>query len=139
MRRGFGLLWVLVSAIIIATVGLIAFQAGWSDGFAQHVPAAADGAPYPYPYYYGGPHFFGFGWIFGLLFFLFILFVFARIARFAMFGRSRGWGYGPGWKHQGGGVPPAIDERMKEWHQRAHGEAQSGTPATPPPPPVPDK
>jgi hypothetical protein len=140
MRRGFGLIWVVVSAIIVATVGVIAYQAGWSDGFAQHVPeGTAAAAPALYPYYgYYGPHFFGFGWIFGLLFFLFFLFVIFRIARFATWG---GRGYGRGWGHYGGGVPPAIDERMRDWHSKAHGE-QPSAPATgssPPPPPPPDQ
>lgn len=135
MRRGFGLIWVLVTAIVIATVGVIAYQAGWSDGFAQHAPSAAVGTPYPYPYYYGayGPHFFGFGWIFGLLFFLFFLFFLVRLARFGRWGG--GWGHGgPGMHSHGGGVPPAIEERMKEWHQRAHGEPPAPTSGTPPPP-----
>ena len=121
MRRGFGLIWLVVTVIIVATVGVIAYQAGWSEGFGQHLPAA-DGTTgvAPYPYYYGyGPHFFGFGWIFGLL--------------FGMWGGRGGYG---GWKHHSsGGVPPAIDERMREWHQRAHGEQPSQSPGTPPPPP----
>jgi hypothetical protein len=136
MRRGFGLVWLVVTAILLATVGVIAYQAGWSEGFAQHVPEAT-GAAAPYPYYYGyGPHFFGFGWIFGLLFFLFIVFVLFRIARFAMWGgRGGGMGGYGGWRHHGGGVPPAIDERMRDWHQRAHGEQASPPPGSPPPPP----
>jgi hypothetical protein len=137
MRRGFGLIGVVVSAIIIAIVGVIAYQAGWSDGFAQHLPAGtAAAAPGLSPYYgYYGPHFFGFGWIFGLLFFLFFLFVIFRIARFAMWG---GRGYGRGWGHYGGGVPPAIDERMREWHSKAHGEqASAPAPGSSPPPPPP--
>jgi hypothetical protein len=141
MRRGLGILSLLVTVIIIAVVGVIAYQAGWSDGFAQHVPQGTT-AMAPYPYYYGyGPHFFGFGWIFGLLFFLFLGFIFFRIVAFGFFGWRGGWG---GWGHggrgmggYGGGVPPAIEERMREWHQRAHGETPSSTP--PPPPPAPDQ
>src|SRR3954465_11221057 len=112
MRRGFGIFALVVTAIVIAVVGVIAYQAGWSDGFAQHVPQGTP-APGPYPYYgYGfGPHIFGFGWIFGLLFFLFIGFIFFRVVAFGLFGGRRGWGYG-GWGHHGGGVPQAIDERM---------------------------
>ncbi len=85
MRRGLGFLGLLVTIVIVAVVGVIAYQAGWSDGFAQHLPeagAAAAPAGY-YPYYYGGPHFFGFGWIFGLLFFLFFIWLLFRIAGFA--------------------------------------------------------
>lgn len=129
MRRGFGLLGLLVTIVIVAAVGVIAYQAGWSDGFAQHAPAAGTATPAGgfYPYYYG-PHFFGFGWIFGLLFFLFFLWVIFRIAGFAMWGRR--WGYGGGW-HQ------FRDERMREWHDRVHsGQSGSGSQGPPPPPPT---
>ena len=126
MRRGIGFLWVALTGILLAIVGVVAYQAGWSEGAATHV---SDGVAAAVPYYYYGPHFFGFG-IFGFLFFLFLLFVIFRIARF-----GRGWGgyYGGGWKggygpRHGGGIPPAIDERMQEWHRRAHGEP---TPAPP--------
>jgi hypothetical protein len=127
MRRGFGFLWLAVTSVLLVLVGVVAYQAGWSEGAATHL---ADGAAPAVPYYYYGPHFIGFGF-FGFLFFLFLLFVLFRIARF-----GRGWGYGGGgwgyrgWKGgygggQGGpgsGIPPAIDERMQEWHRRAHGE-----------------
>ncbi|HET7467298.1 MAG TPA: hypothetical protein VFL29_11575 [Candidatus Dormibacteraeota bacterium] len=129
MRRGFGLLGLLVTIVIVAAVGVIAYQAGWSDGFAQHVPAnaTAPAAGY-YPYYYG-PHFFGFGWIFGLLFFLFFLWVIFRVIGFGLWG-MRGYRGGPGGWHQ------FRDERMREWHDRAHsGESGSGSQAPPPPPP----
>ncbi len=127
MRRGFGFLWVALTTIVLVIVGVVAYQAGWSEGVATHV---SDGTAAAVPYYYYGPHFFGFG-LFGLLFFLFLLFVLFRIASF-----GRGWGYG-GWGYRGGwggygygrgGIPPAIDERMQEWHKRAHGEP---TPAPP--------
>ena len=69
MRRGFGIIGLVLTLIVIAAVGVIAYQVGWSDGFAQHVQAATNGgttavAPYPYGYgWYGGPGFFhiGFG------------------------------------------------------------------------------
>lgn len=145
MRRGLGLFGLVATIILIAIVGVIAYQVGWGDGFAQHVPQAvpADGsttAPAQYyPYYYGyGPHFFGFGWIFGLLFFLFVGFFFFRVLAFGLFGWRRGWGYGGrGWGMHGGGIPPAIDERMRDWHQRAHGEQPTGS-TPPPPPPAPE-
>jgi len=124
MRRGFGFLWVVLTGILLALVGTIAYQAGWSAGVATHV---ADGAAVAAPYYYGGPGFFGFGFLW-FLFILFLIFVFFRIARF-----GRGWGYG-GWGHRygygpgKGGIPPAIDERMQEWHKRAHGEPAPAPP-----------
>jgi hypothetical protein len=134
MRRGFGFLALVVTVVIIAVVGVIAYQAGWSDGFAQHVPeAGSTAAPAAYYPYYYGPHFFGFGWIFGLLFFLFIFWLLARLVfgfgRWGRMGRM-GPGYGGGW-HQ------YRDERMKEWHDRVHsgqgGQSESQSPPPPPP------
>jgi hypothetical protein len=132
MRRGFGFLWVALTSILLVGVGVIAYQAGWSEGAATHV---VNGVTTTVPYYYDGPHFFGFGF-FGFLFFLFLLFVLFRIARFGRgWGRGgwghRGWGPGGYYGGQGGGVPPAIDEKMQEWHKRAHGEQ---TAPVPPPP-----
>jgi hypothetical protein len=123
MRRGFGLLWVVLTGILLAAVGVISYQAGWSAGVATHLPEGAAAAAVPYYYY--GPHFFGFGflWFFGFLFFLFLVFGLFRAAKF---GRM-GWGYG-GPRH-GHAVPPAIDERMQEWHKRAHGEPAPAPPA----------
>jgi hypothetical protein len=121
MRRGFSLLWVVLTGVIAAVVGVASYQAGVST----QLPA---GAALPPQYY--EPHFFGFG-LFGILFLLFLVFLLARIFSFGRWGGGRGgWGHG-GWKHSGysGGVPPAIEERMQEWHKRAHGEQ----PATPPP------
>jgi hypothetical protein len=133
MRRGFGLVGLVVTAILLVIVGVIAYNVGWSDGASTHLPAGTAVAP---PYYYGyGPHAFGWGFgIFGFFWFLFIVFGLFWLFRIAFFGRRMmggGWGHGRGW--YGHGMPPAIDERMQEWHKRAHGEQPSGT--TPPPPP----
>ena len=134
MRRGFGIVGLVLTLIVIAVVGVIAYNVGWSDGVAQHLPAGtsapAPGAYYPYYGYYG-PHFFGFGWIFGLLFFLFFLWLIFRVA--FGFGRwGRGWGYGgrmgPGGWHQD------REQRMREWHDQVH-SGQSGSQTPPPPPP----
>src|SRR5260370_4478251 len=135
MRRGFGVLWLALTSIFLVSVGVVAYQVGWSDGAATHV---ADGAAAAVPYYYYGPHFFGFG-LFGFLFFLFLLFVIFRIAAFGRgWGYRGGWGKGYYWGPPAGGagglrgrrIPPAIDERMHEGHKRAHRQ--------PPPPPPPD-
>ena len=118
MRRGFSLLWVVLTLVIAAVVGVLSYQAGVST----QLPV---GAALPPNYY--EPHFYGFG-LFGFLFLLFIFFLLLRVFTFGRWGG----GYG-GWKHRGyggGGVPPAIEERMQEWHKRAHGE-----PAPTPPPP----
>ena len=116
MRRGFSLLWVVLTLAIAAIAGVLSYQAG----VATQLPT---GAAIP-PYYYE-PHFGGFG-LFGLLFLVFIFFLLFRIFSFGRWGGGHG-----GWKRHGygGGVPPAIEERMQEWHKRAHGEP---TPAPPP-------
>ena len=122
MRRGFSFVWVVLTGVIAAIVGVVSYQAGVST----QLPA---GAALP-PYYYE-PHFVGFG-LFGILFLLFLLFLLFRVASFGRRGwGGGGWGHGGGWKHGGpsGGVPSAIEDRMQEWHKRAHGEQT----ATPPP------
>lgn len=136
MRRGFGLLGLLVTVILLVIVGAIAYNIGWSDGVNTHLPAATNSGGAPYPYYYGyHPFGFGFG-LFGLFWFLLIIFGLFWLFRLAFFGRrfwgGGGWGYGRGWYRQG--MPPGIDERMQEWHRRAHGE-QPPSGQTPPPPP----
>ncbi|HEY8814258.1 MAG TPA: hypothetical protein VIP57_04045, partial [Candidatus Dormibacteraeota bacterium] len=116
MRRGFSLFWVVLTLAIAAIVGVLSYQAG----VATQLPA---GAALP-PYYYE-PHFAGFG-LFGVLFLVFIVFLLFRIFAFGRWGGGHG-----GWKHRGygGGVPPAIEERMQEWHKRAHGDPTPTPPA----------
>ena len=138
MRRGFGIAGFLATVILLAIVGVVAYNIGWSDGVNTHLPAATqgDGAP---AYYYGygfHPFFAGFGilWFLLILFGLFWLF---RIAFFG-FGMRRmmgggGWGYKGGWGYGPGGPRQSFEDRAKEWHARQHGEQPpSGT--TPPPP-----
>jgi hypothetical protein len=119
-RFGFALFWGLVTLVIAAIVGAIAYHAGQT----ATVVATSEGArTLVYPGYYG----FGFFPLFGLIFIVIIL--------FALFRRS--WGGGPwGWggHYHGGGygqVPPMIDGKLKDWHQRAHGESPTAPPAGP--------
>lgn len=133
MRRGFGIVGVVLTLIVLVIVGAIAYNIGWSDGVSTHLPAA--GSPAPYYYGYGWhPFFGGFGALFGLFWFLLIVFGIFWLFRLAFFGR-RMWGYGGGWYGHGHGMPPGIDERMQEWHRRAHGEQPPAQSTTPPPPP----
>jgi hypothetical protein len=110
MRRGFIWIWGLGTLVI---AGLSA-AAGYAAGVATHVTevAAPAGGPYPYPYY-AYPHFFGFGLIFPLLFVLLILFFVFR---------PRRW-YGGGWGKGPGGPGGHLEQRMEEWHKRAHTES----------------
>jgi len=136
MRRGFGFIGLVVTVVLLAIVGVIAYNVGWSDGLATHVPAGTAEVP---AYYYGyGPHAFWGG--FGILWFLFGLFFLFFLLRVAFFGR-RHWGGGWGGGHKSGyGHGPShatneLDERMHEWHRRAHGEQPPAATTTPPPPP----
>src|SRR5260370_24354105 len=142
MRRGFGLIGLLVTAIVLVIVGAIAYNVGGSDGVATHRPANpvdGEGAPYYYGrHYWGGG--FGFG-LFGIFWFLLILFGLFWLFRIAFFGFGMrrmmgggGWGYkGGGWGRGPGGGPQSFEERAKEWHTRQHGEPPARR-ATPPPP-----
>lgn len=117
MRSRFAFMWLLLTAAIAGVSAWIAYGAGVATKVATSVPAAAGSVPPGY-YYYGHP--WGFGFFpffpfFGLLFFLFLLFVIFRAGRGWGHHGHRGWG-GPG------GMPPGIEERLKSWHEQAHGE-----------------
>src|SRR5438270_8675036 len=138
MRRGFGLIGLLVTLIVLVIVGTVAYNIGWSEGVNTHLPAAgtANGAPYYY-----GPHFgggFGFLGIFWFLLILFGIFWLFRLAFWGFAGRRMmggGWGHGRGWGYGPGGGPQSFEERAQEWHRKQHGE-QPPSGSTPPPSPA---
>lgn len=144
MRRGFGLIGLVLTTILLVIVGVIAYNVGWSDGVNTHLPAVANGTAQA-PYYYGfHPYGFGFG-LFGIFWFFLIIFgIFwlLRLVFWGAFGRRMwhgGWGYGQGMgPGRGWG---SFEERAKAWHSQQHGEGQqppsagSGTPPPPSPPP----
>jgi hypothetical protein len=136
MRRGFRLFGLLATVTLLAVVGVVAYNIGWSDGLSTHLPEGATAAPYYYGY---GPHLLGAGFgIFGLLSFLFVMFVVFSLFRIAFFGRRMmmgggwggPWGRGRGSYGHGHGMPSGIDQRMQEWHRRAHGEQPPTPPGT---------
>ena len=137
MRRGFGLIGLLVTLILFVIVGAVAYNIGWSDGVNTHLPAAANDGTVAAPYYhygYGFPPFFaGFGilWFLLILFGIFWLF---RMAFWGFWGRRMymggGWGYGGKFGPGGPGRWGSFEERAQEWHKQQHGE----TPPTTPPP-----
>ena len=142
MRRGFGLLGLLATVILLVIVGVIAYNLGWSDGVNTHPLATtqSDGTVAPGPYYYGfGFHPFFAG--FGILWFLLILFGIFWLFRFAFWGfagrrmMGGGWGYGRGgW----GGGYRSFEERAQEWHRKQHEEQAAPPSGSTPPPPPPD-
>ncbi|HKW07769.1 MAG TPA: hypothetical protein VJS19_09415 [Candidatus Dormibacteraeota bacterium] len=143
MRRGFGLIGLLVTTILVVIIGVIAYNIGWSDGVNTHLPAATDGTANVAPYYYGyGPHFGGPGFgLFGIFFFLLILFGCFWLFRIAFwgFGARRFMGGGGGWGYGPRGHWGSFEERAQEWHKRQHGETPpAGSSGSTPPPPPPD-
>jgi hypothetical protein len=112
MRRGFGLIWAAVTALIAGVASYFSYEAGLSQGLAGKLPAGTGALP---PYYWYGPHW-GFGF-FGLFWFFLILLFFLGIARAIRFGGRHGGGR---WNYE---------ERMREWHTQAH--QQAGEPPTP--------
>ena len=130
MRRGFGVLGVTVTVILLIIVAAIGYNIGWSQGVGTHLPEGATNMPAPYYYGYGlHPFFAGFG----ILWFLLILFGLFWLFRLAFWGRRwGGWGYGRG---MGYGGPGSFEERARDWHRREHGEQPPSGSSTPPPPP----
>ena len=105
MRRGFGLIWGLLTVLIAGAAAYFGYAAGWAAGVATKVPeGAAAVAPYGgYPYW--GYHGFGFFPFFGFIWFFIGLLILFAVFRAARFGR---------WRHHGAGGG------FEEWHRRQH-------------------
>jgi hypothetical protein len=117
-RRGFGILWLLLTAVIASVVGVAAYQAG--VGAALSHPGVAP----PYDYGYGWAWGFGYGafHLLGFLFFLLLLLFLFRLAFRPWLGggRLRGRWYGGG---GGGRYPRHVQSTFEDLHRRAHGDA----------------
>ncbi len=120
-----GILLTLVVVVMLGGIGLLAYDAGVSQGMLNSgrltTPAPGLG---PYPYYGGFPFWrpFGFGFgllscLFPLLFFLLILSLFRGLFWRRWYWRGPGYGYG----RPGDEQPPAA---FDEWHRRAHETGQ---------------
>jgi hypothetical protein len=128
MRRGFGLLWALVTLAVVSVAGWFAYNAGVAQGLATSGHDGTVTNPgYYYPYYAHGWGF-GFGLIPLLFFILLLLFLFRRPWGYRHwgggYGRHGSYGYrGP---HPGEGeLPPPLEDRMRAWHTKAHDTAAS--------------
>jgi hypothetical protein len=126
VRRGFGIVGILVALAVAALVGVLAYQAGLAVNLS-HAPAGA----------YVGPWAWGWGIGFGAFHLIgLLLFVLLLVALFRFAFRPRGFwgGYGPGpWQ---GGPPPFVQERFDEMHRRAHGAAPAAPEGEGPAPPT---
>ena len=129
MRRGFGLVWALVTVAIAGVAAWFAYHAGLATTVAQ---SGRDGV------YYGGYPGYGFGFgFFWLFLFIILIALVVRRRRWHGYWGGRGWGgYGHGYGPPSDkpDVPPMIEERLKSWHDRAHGanpaEAGGGQPGS---------
>jgi phosphotransferase system glucose/maltose/N-acetylglucosamine-specific IIC component len=123
MRPRFGFFRLLGLLVLLGVVGVLAYNLGWSNGVATHLPAGST----VQPYYYGGPFGFGLGFgLFGFLWFVLIVFGVFWLLRLAFWGFGRR-AFGGGWDGGQRGGPSdwraAREQRMQVWHRRAHGEA----------------
>src|SRR3990172_5651805 len=117
---------VLMTILVLGALGAAAFgvyQIGYNQGLVETGTEVV--VPSPGPGYYPGHWGFGGFWGFGLFFrFLFLFLIIGLIARL-FFGR-RHWGPGPSWsKDWHEGHAPPMEQRLAEWHEKAHSEQPS--------------
>ena len=139
-RVGIGIFWGLLTVAVAGVVAFFAYHAGLSQA---PLPAGTDPAMH---YYYRGD--FGIGGLFGLILLVFFISFLFRARRWGGHHWGGPWGYGRGWYGNGmpggpgqpgdpgswsqGNVPPVIEERLRSWHDRAHGTATAEPAGTPP-------
>ena len=116
----------IVLALIVAGIGIGAYQLGVQAGVAQEAGTAVA----PAVAYYGWhPYGFGFGFFgfFGTLLFLFLVFVLIRAVVFGGRGRWGGPGYGGprGWR--GGPWEQRAHDTFEDWHREAHEGSSTGS------------
>lgn len=115
--RAFGLIGVIVAALVALVAGVIGYNIGLGANLA------ASGTVVARPYW-------GFGFFhpfFGLLFgILFLVLIFALIRRAVWGGHSHGWGR-HGWYAPSGPGGQTREEMLERWHRQAHGEPEGST------------
>jgi hypothetical protein len=120
----------IVLALVVAALGIGAYQLGVQAGLAQDAGATVAPAVAPYAYYGWHPFGFGFGVLgfFGTVLFFLLIFVLIRAAVFG--GRGRRWG-GPGYGGprgwNGGPWEQRAHETFEDWHREAHEGRSSGS------------
>ena len=119
----------IVLALLVAGIGIGAYQLGIQAGQVQETGAAVAPAVVPYAYYGWHPFGFGFGFFgfFGTLLFFLLIFVLIRAVVFGGRGRWGGRGYGGprGWR--GGPWESHARDTFEDWHRDAHEGRSSET------------
>lgn len=109
--RAFGAIFgTLLLAGLLGLGGWSVYQAGYRQGLVENASEVVVPA-------YG--YFPGFGIFFGFLF-LFLLFGF--ISRLVFWRSWRGGPRHPHWKHWDGAEGSPMEQKLADWHEKAHGE-----------------
>jgi hypothetical protein len=119
---------VLLTVLTVGALGAVGYglyQLGFQQGLVETGTEVVVSNPNVYPGFWG-PGFWGFGF-FGIFFkLLFVFLIIGLIGRF-FFGRRR-WGYGPPWGNDWHEGQSPAEQRMQEWHERAHGREPPAPP-----------
>lgn len=132
MRRGIGIVAIVVVLLAGVGIGVGAYNAGVNEGI-RRTADASQVVEVVGPGYRGG--FFPFG----LILFPVLLFGGLALAR-AAFGHRDGHDHGGSWGHGPRGGPPwasqegraRFEDQAAEWHRTQHGEASNATGGAPP-------
>lgn len=126
---------VLVTILVLGALGAIGFglyQIGFQQGLVENgadVVVSGAGPDVHRGWWGPGWGFGGFGF-FGLFFKILFFFLIVGLVARLFFGPRR-WGWGPGpyggreW-HEGHDSP--MEQRLSEWHEKAHGDEAQGKP-----------
>ena len=114
---------VLITLLVVGALGAIGFglyQTGFQQGLVENgADVIVDGARHGFRGGWGGPGWgFGFGFFGLILRILFFFLIFGLIAR--LFFGPRRWG--PYWAGRWDEGHAPMEERLSQWHEKAHGQ-----------------
>ena len=122
---------VLITLLVVGALGAIGYglyQTGFQQGLVENgADVVVDGARDGFRGGWWGPGWgFGFGFLGVILKILFFFLIFGLIAR--LFFGPRRWGPGPYWAGRWDEGPAPMEERLTQWHERAHGDGPTARP-----------
>jgi len=119
---------VLAVVLLLGVIGALGFGL-WNSGYQQGLVETVDATTevvVTTPYY---PGYYGFG-VFGLIFKIFFAFLFFGLIFKFLFGwrHWRGYQNGPGAGPRHDHYRSTMEDRMKRWHDEAHGTPPAADP-----------